>query len=136
MDTLQDVQVNYKHVAFAIEAEKEVINRMCVEAAKGFELQCGRKYGLGTSEFPSSRTTKLHALQPEELKSIPTNNIICERLLATFSRFANVSKFRNRKFSAKGIKDNIVLHQANQSTGLSITKIVQKLLIQRDNLRT
>ena len=45
MDTLQDFQVNYKHItipAFATEAEKEVITRMCVEAAKGFKLQCGR----------------------------------------------------------------------------------------------
>ena len=39
--TLQDFQVSYKHVtisALATEAQKEVINRMCVEAAKGFEL--------------------------------------------------------------------------------------------------
>ena len=41
MDTHQDFQVNYKHVtipALPMEAEKEVINRMCVEAAKGFKL--------------------------------------------------------------------------------------------------
>ena len=41
MDTLQDFQLNYKHVtilALATEGKKEVINKMCVEAAKGFEL--------------------------------------------------------------------------------------------------
>ena len=122
MDTLEDFQVNYKHVtipALAMEAQKEVINRMCVEEAKGFELQCGREYGFGTLELLLHQTTKL---QPEELKSMPTNSIICEHLLATFSHGADVSKFRNRNFSAKGIKDNIVLHQANQSTVLSITK--------------
>ena len=59
---------------------------------------------------------------------MPTNNIICERLLATFSHHADVSKFRNRNFSAKEIKGNIVLHQANQSTMLAITKTIQKLL--------
>ena len=56
MDTLQDFQVYYKHVtipALATEAEKEVINRMCVEAAKCFELQCGREYGFGSFELPS-----------------------------------------------------------------------------------
>ena len=130
MDTLQDFQVNYKHFtipALSTEAEKEVINRMCVETVKVFEMQCGREYGFGTSELPSGQTTELHKLQPEELKSMPTNNIICGRLLATFSHCADVSKFRNKNFSAKGIKDNIVLHQANQSTVLSITKTVQKL---------
>ena len=117
IDTLQDFQVNYKHAtipALATEAEKEVVNRMCVEAAKGFELQWGREYGFGTSELPPHQTTEFHKLQPEELKSMPTNNIISEHLLATFSRRADVSKFRNENFSAKGIKDNIVLNQANQ----------------------
>ena len=45
---------------------------------------------------------------------MPTNNIISEHLLATFSRRADVSKFRNENFSAKAIKDNIVLNQVNQ----------------------
>ena len=37
MDTFQDFQVNYKQVttpALATKPDKEVINRMCVEAAK------------------------------------------------------------------------------------------------------
>ena len=46
-----------------MQAEKEIINRMCVEAAKGFELQYGRKYGIGTSELPSRQTAELHKLQ-------------------------------------------------------------------------
>ena len=36
---------------------KEVINGMCVEEAKGFELQCGMEYGYGTCELPSCQTT-------------------------------------------------------------------------------
>ena len=39
--------------ALATKAEKEVIDRMCVEADKDFELQCGRGYGFETSELPS-----------------------------------------------------------------------------------
>ena len=41
MGTLQDFQLNYKHVtilALATKAEEEVINKMCVEAAKDFEF--------------------------------------------------------------------------------------------------
>ena len=101
MDTLQDFQVNYKHV---------IIPAFSMEAEKDFDF-----------ELPLHQTTELHKLQPAELHSMPTSNIICEHLLATFSHGA-VSKFRNRDFLAKGIKDNTVLHQANQSTVLSITK--------------
>ena len=71
MDTLQDFQVNYEHdaiAALATEAEKEVINRVCVETAKGFELQCGKEYGFGTSELPLHQTAELHKLQRKELK--------------------------------------------------------------------
>ena len=50
----------------------------------------------------------------------------CERLLPTFSHNA-VSRFRSTSFSAKGMKNNIVLHQENQSVVLSITS-AQKLL--------
>ena len=123
--TLQDFQVNYEHVtilAVAPESEKEVINKMRVEAAKGFELQYGREYGFGTSELSLHQKTKLHKLQPQELKSMPTNNMICECLLTTFSHHANVAKFIYRNFSAKGKKDNIVIHQENQSTILSTIK--------------
>ena len=72
MVTLQGFQVDYKHVtipchySLASEAEKEVISKMCVEAAKVFELQCGREYGFGTSELPSRQTAELHELQPEK----------------------------------------------------------------------
>ena len=59
-----------------------------------------------TPELRSHQTTELHKLQAKELKSMPTNNIICERLLATFSHRADVSKFRKRNLSARGIKDN------------------------------
>ena len=43
--------------------QRKKLLRMCVEAAKGFELQCGRKYGIETSELPSRQTTELHKLQ-------------------------------------------------------------------------
>ena len=120
--TLQDFQVNYKHVtilALAPESEKEVINKMHVEAAKGFELQYARESGFGTSELSLHQKTKLHKLQPQELKSMPTNNI-CERLLATFSHHADVAKFIYRNFSTKGKKHNIVIHHENMLKNYSV----------------
>ena len=138
MTTLQDFKliINMSLFVHLTQKQRKKLLKECVEAAKGFELQCGREYGFGTPELPSRQTKELHKLQIEELKSVLTNNITLERLLATFSHHAEVSKFRNRNFSAKDIKDNTVLHQASQSTVLSITKTVQKLLSQRDTLWT
>ena len=56
---------------------------MCVQVAKVSELQCGREYGFRTSELPLHQTIELHKLQPQEFKSMPTNNIINEHVSAT-----------------------------------------------------
>ena len=88
------------------DTEKEVMRMMFLEAAKGFQLQCGSEYGFGNSELPTRNATKL-----------PIENVsTCETLLSTFSRRAVVSKCRNKQFSAKGIHDDIVLFQSKQSS--------------------
>ena len=77
--TLQDFQVNCKHVpipALATEAEKKVINRICVETARFWMWQCGREHDFGTSEVPLHQTTQLYKMELEELKSMPTNSMI------------------------------------------------------------
>ena len=55
--------------------QRKKLLRMCVEAAKGFELLCGRENGFKTSKFPLHQTMDLHKLQPQGLKSMLTNNI-------------------------------------------------------------
>lgn len=56
--------------ALATEAEKEVINRIFIEAAEGFELQCGGQYDFGTAALPSYQTTELNKLQPKKSKNV------------------------------------------------------------------
>ena len=54
-------------------------------------------------QLPSCDATKLHKLPLEELKFMPTDNIIYERLLSIFGNHSVVSKYRNKNFTAKGI---------------------------------
>ena len=76
-DTLEEFIVVYKHVPVeepVIELGKEIINMMCLDAAAGIKLQCGREYGFAD---PSDkvRATELHKLSEEELQGLATNNL-------------------------------------------------------------
>ena len=57
---------------------------------------------FGTSELSLHQTTQLHKLQYEELKSMPTKNIIAtfSHNVSCISHHADVLKFRNKNFSA------------------------------------
>ena len=89
---------------------------MMLKSAEGFELQCGREYGFGNSELPSRNATQLHTIPESDLAGMPTENVsTCEVLLSTFSRRAIVSKYRNKRFTAKVLRDNIMLFQSEQS---------------------
>ena len=67
---------------------------------------------------------------------MPTDNIISERLLSIFGIHSVVSKYRNKNFTAKGIRDNVMLHNSQQSTVASVAKTVQKLLREREGVWT
>ena len=63
---------------------------------------------------------------------MPTNNINAERDLTKFSHLTVLAKFRNKKFTAKGICNDIVLFQSFQSVVDSITKKTNKVLNDRE----
>ena len=48
-------------------------------------------------------------LTNEELAGLPTNNLECERHLARLRKRAAVAKFRNKRFTAKGIRNDCTL---------------------------
>ena len=85
-------------------------------------------------QLPSRNATQLHKLPLEELKFMLTDNIISERLLSIFGIHSVVSKYRNKNFTAKGIQDNVMLHNSQQSTVALVAKTVQKLLRERRRL--
>ena len=76
---------------------------VCVDAASGIKLQCGREYGFETDADNENepRATKLFELNKQELQDMPTNNNIAERDLVKFGHLAVVAKFRNKNFTAK-----------------------------------
>ena len=83
---------------------------MCLHAAQVFDRQTGREYGFGKFCLSNPpRATELNLLSNEELVGLPTNNLESERHLAGFGRRAAVAKFRNQRFTAKGIRNDCTL---------------------------
>ena len=59
------------------EVEELIVKQLCVSAAEGVKLQCGREYGFADGEQPL-RATDLTKLTKAELKDLPTNNLAAE----------------------------------------------------------
>ena len=59
-------------------SEYTVLGEFCQQAARDLATQRGREYGFGSSVAPP-RATELHKLKPEDLESLSTNNLDCER---------------------------------------------------------
>ena len=96
------------------ELEKEILVKMCHDAAKTIERQCGREYGFGKFQDSQPRATEIFKLPSELRKELDdTNNIIAECNLSVFNQQSVVTKCRNYKFKAKGIRNDIVLHMAS-----------------------
>ena len=91
-DTLQHFIVKYRHVpvkTLSSKLENTVLFLMCVDAADGIQIQCGREYGFA-KEGEESRATELYKMSLAELKDLPTNNLDCERDLAKFSHLRSL----------------------------------------------
>ena len=102
--------------------QKDAFRMMCVDAADGIKLLCGREYGFGHMDEENLKATQLYKLSKDELKDMPTNNFNAEKDLAKLSHLAVLAKFRNKRITAKGIRNDIVLVQSSQSVVDLITK--------------
>ena len=119
-DTLRNYHVEWTHVDIEKNAPHSdldhlLLEEMCIQAAKGVELQCKREYCSVESE--NARATPVYTLAPQLRQNSPTNNLNAERYLARFGYFASQSaKHSNKMFKAKRIKDDLMLtySQINQ----------------------
>ena len=106
-NTLQKFIVAIRQISITeptSELGKHLVDLMCLEAAKGVMLQCGREYGFSDSSNQELRATDLSTLSEKQLEGLPTNNLATERLLAVFDHHAQKSaKCRNFRFKAKSI---------------------------------
>ena len=117
LDTLNDYHVPWKDVDMTnnqptTEVDKYIFGEMCVQAAKGVELQCKREYWQDTTD--GTRATQLHKLSSSQRKNLPTNNLNTERYLAKFGYLASQSaQHSNRFFKAKRIRDDLMFNQTD-----------------------
>ena len=129
LDNLQDFEVDY---SFEVEEPqsplgKHIIKEFCKKAAIDLTTQRGREYGF--SEYSEPRATDLTKLSKNQLDGLPTNNLDCERDLAKFDHLAKRSaSCSSKKFTAKGIRDEITLLDCNKSHIEKVTKSIKRIL--------
>ena len=138
MDTLSTFVVEMRHVPVekpTTELGSKLLNLMCLEAAEGVMLQCGAEYGF--AQESSKRATDLSLLTEEELEGLATGNLKCERHLSVFdNRSEKVAKCRNQKFTAKSIRNDVMLYRKVQTVVDPATKLITKLLDERESIWT
>ena len=117
LKTLIQYRVEYPHVKVNEpegDVPKTILKKMCTDAANVLERQAGREYGFGEqSANPEPRATQIHLLTKEERHGLPSHNLDAERHLSVFGKRAPVAKFRNKKFTAKGIRNDVTLFQSD-----------------------
>ena len=114
MNTLDKYTIQHRHLVVEspkTDLENALLSEMCTKAAETIELQCGREYGFGMNENP--RATAIYKLTPEERKDLETHNLVVERNLGVFDKRADIAKFRNHKFKAKSIRNDVVLRKSS-----------------------
>ena len=138
VDTLSQFEVEMRHVPVhepTTDLGFKLLNLMCISAADGVMLQCGGEYGFAGES--SNRASDLSLLTKEERKGLPNNNLKCERHLSVFdNRSGKVAKCRNQKFSAKSIRNDVMLFRKVQGFVDPATRLVTKLLDERESLWT
>ena len=106
---------------------------MCVEAAKGVQQQCGREYGFAVGE-QKERVSDISKLSEQLRHGLPSNNLCGERNLSVFDKRAEKSaKCRNYKFTAKSIRNDMMLYKGEQGIVEPSSKKLTKLLNKREN---
>ena len=58
-----------------------LLRRMCLNATEGVKMQCAQKYWGDGRE---ARAAELYKITAGERKSLPSENLVCERYLAKF----------------------------------------------------
>jgi hypothetical protein len=135
LDTLAEYKVSYSFEPPEplSTVEQHILNQLCVHAALDLATQRGREYGFGSQLDSASRATALHTLNPHDLEDLPTNNLDCERDLAMFDKLAARSaSCSNRKFTAKGIRDEMTVYKCNLVNVEQATRRLAKILDDRE----
>ena len=135
IDTLCKFVVEMRHVPVnqpTSELGLKLMKLFCIEAAEGIMLQCGSEYGFSIQS--SSRATDISKLEKNELQGLPTENLKCERNLSVFdNRSGKVGKSRNKKFTGKSIRNDVMLYRKVQGVVDPVSKLTTILLDKRES---
>ena len=134
LSTLQEYEVLYKHVPVSAPSEAgfKLLKWMCTDAALTIERQCGREYGFGKHHGIKNRATNISKSDPTARQSMPTDNIIAEREFAKFDHVARVAKYRNKNFTAKGIRADMMIYKSSDEIVNKTMGAVEKILQNRE----
>ena len=136
IETLKEYRIEYPHVQVTTptsDIAQQLLLKMCEDAATVLERQAGREYGFGEGLNLAPRATQLYLLSPEDRAGLLAHNLDAERHLSVFGKRAPVAKFRNKKFTAKGIRNDVTLFQSEtfkneQSKGfIAIVKLLNNM---------
>ena len=84
---------------------------------KGIHLQCSREYWDNQLSSSDERATSIVKLSQTERQNLPTENLVCERYLATFGHIAsNSASHSNKRFKAKRIRDDLMFTKEDTLT--------------------
>ena len=137
VDTLKKFVVKIRGVTInppKSDIGKKIIEMMCIEGAAGLEMQCGREYGFSSDKTKSeNRATDISLLSQSTLDGLPTNNLSAERNLSEFDRRINkLAKSINKRFTAKGVKNDLVTYKSEEIIVESLTKHISEVLLKRE----
>ena len=83
-DTLNKFVVKFRNINIEkpeSDLAAKILDEMCIDAAAGIQLQCGREYGFSND---AARATVISELTDSFPEGLPTNNIVAERDIAKF----------------------------------------------------
>ena len=97
-------------------------------------MQTDVKYfNILLTQESSNQATDTSKLTNEQCQGLPTGNLKYERHLSVFDKHSEVATCRNRKFTAKSIRNNVMLYRKVQNTVDPTMKMITKLLDEREN---
>ena len=100
-----------------------------MDAAETIDRQCRQEYRFGDYKDQELRATAIYKLPSALRKELNDTNNIAERNLLVFNQTSVAAKTRNYKFKAKGIRNDMVLHDSSFNlTPNSLMKKLAKLL--------
>ena len=127
MNTLVEFEVDFSFKVDEADSVlgKHISKKFCKQATIDFMTQQGREYGF--AEHEKSSATNISEILKEQVDYMAVNNLDCERDLVKLDQLAKRSVMcSSEKFTAKGIRDEMTLIQAENTKIEKITKIYCK----------